>query len=183
MCSHLGPGRFLGELRPDLPEGCQEDAAGLGMLKPNQPCTEALTALLASGGAEKPQRDAQQQGGKRKSSIPGLGWLWRHFALMRTKAQTGWPWWHCASCDTHRVTAPARVGALCVHSEPPQWVRKLWEARWESSPLLLLWTLRETLMRPSGFSVPENQTLRLGSLLGQPAPTEAVSAGNPTAFL
>lgn len=52
MCSHFGPGGFLGELRPDLPEGCQEDAAGLRMLKPKQPCTlEALIALLASAGA------------------------------------------------------------------------------------------------------------------------------------
>lgn len=74
MCSHFGPGRFLGELRPDLPEGCQEDAAGLRMLKPNQPCTlEALTALLASGGAEKPRRHAQQPGREEEIQHP---WAW-----------------------------------------------------------------------------------------------------------
>lgn len=104
VCSHFGPGRILGELRPDVPEGCQEDAAGLGMLKPHQPCTlGALRALLASRVAQlqrNPGKMHHKRAGKRRSSITELGW-----ALVALP---------CASCDTDRVTAPARLGALCA---------------------------------------------------------------------
>lgn len=111
VCSHFGPGGILGELRPGLPEGCQENAAGLRMLKPHQSCTlEALRALLASRGAQlqrNPRKMHHNQAGKRKSSIPELGW-----------ALVALPWRgqrHCASCDTDMVTALARAGELCVH--------------------------------------------------------------------
>lgn len=70
VCSHFSPGRILGELRPDLPEGCQEDAAGLRMLNPTSP-----------GGTQQVHNCREtpethdNQAGRRKSSSPELGWV------------------------------------------------------------------------------------------------------------
>lgn len=83
MCSHFVTGRFLGQLRPNLPATatpCQKDASFGSALKTDKPCTpEALAALLASEGAQlqsTTQQDTEHHCGSRgERANPGIAVL------------------------------------------------------------------------------------------------------------